>query len=121
MIKKTLDVMITYNVMSLNFYKNDFDNDTRKEILDFTYNILTNLPWYFNKPIKLLIVTLNMLSLITKGKLLYSLSPDILSKIMTTISSLPVISMLNKLISAITYLRFFDFCSSVGRRYSLDK
>lgn len=112
--KSVLVGIILENIDTLRHYQamKGKNSNTVDSIFQFTSNVITNLPWYFRLPVRMLASIIGLLCLISTGHKLNKLSSGKRSLFLQYIQFIPFFSMLNKLVRSMTFLKLFDILPS---------
>lgn len=102
--------IILENIETLRHYQNKKCENSRtvEGIFQFVSNVITNLPWYFHFPIRILTSIIGLLCLIATGKKLNVLSSEKRSSFLRRAQFIPFFGMLNKLVRSMAFLKLFD-------------
>ncbi len=108
--KSVLAGVILENIETLEHFQTlkDKKKHTIENIFQFITGVITNFPWYFFIPIKILANIIGLLCLITTGHKLDLLSPEKRSDFLRRVKSIPFFDMLNRLVRSMAFLKLFD-------------
>lgn len=108
--KSVLAGLILENIETLRHYQSlkGENSNTIESIFQFVSNVITNLPWYFRLPVRVLAILIGLLCLIVTGHALNLLSSDKRSSFIQRIRFIPFFDMLNKLVRSMAFLKLFD-------------
>lgn len=102
--------IILENIETLNHFQalKDPKKNTVENIFQFITGVISNFPWYFYVPVKILANLIGLLCLMTMGRKLDLLSPDKRSGFLRRVKFIPFFNMLNKLVRSMAFLKLFD-------------
>jgi len=108
--KSVLTGIILENIETLRHYQimKGENSNTVESIFQFVSNIITDLPWYFRLPIRILVIIIGLLCLIITGHKLNLLSSGKRSSFLRRVQIIPFFGMLNKLVRSMAFLKLFD-------------
>ena len=108
--KSVLTGIILENIETLGHYqtRKGESSNTVELIFQFISHVVTNLPWYFCLPIRILTIIIGLLCLIATGRRLNLLSSEKRSSFLRRIQFIPLLGMLNKLVRSMAFLKLFD-------------
>jgi hypothetical protein len=108
--KSVLAGIILENVETLRHFQllEDENNNILENILQFVSTAISNFPWYFYFPVRMLAIGIGLLCLIATGNKLNLLTSEKRSSFLRRVRFMPFFGMLNKLIRSMAFLRLFD-------------
>ena len=108
--KSVLVGIILENIETLEHFQTlkEKNKNTVENIFQFITGVITNFPWYFYEPVKILAIIIGVLCLITTGHKLDLLSPEKRSGFLQRVKFIPFFDMLNKLVRSMAFLKLFD-------------
>lgn len=109
--------IILENIETLRHYQTfkGESSNTVESIFQFVSHVITNLPWYFDLPIRILVNIIGLLCLIVTGHKLNLLSSEKRSSFLRCVQFIPFFSMLNKLVRSMAFLKLFDISVNIER------
>lgn len=108
--KSVLAGIILENIETLRHYQTikGGNTNTVENILQSVTNVITDFPWYFQFPVRILSGMIGLLCLITTGHKLNLLSSEKRSSFLRRVQFIPFYGMLNKLVRSMAFLKLFD-------------
>ncbi|MBI5741704.1 MAG: hypothetical protein HZA16_13435 [Nitrospirae bacterium] len=108
--KSVLAGMVLENIESLRQYQimQKRNSNTAEGVFQFVSDVVTNLPWYFHLPVRILAIVTGLLCLITTGRKLNLLPAEKRSSFLRSVRFIPAFGMLNKLVRSMAFLKLFD-------------